>query len=258
MRLKTKAFTLAETLIALAIIGIVAALTIPALVQKYQERETISKLKKAYSVISNAYNLTIAENGTPDTWGLSTSQWNEAEDPDWVEPGDSYESRVQIIKKLSKYLKYNKIVLDRAQGEEESDYTIYLNDGTSLSGFFVDYFSHGSNSGPNGSNCTANYGTTKELKQGCANFVIDINGDKKPNKNGIDKFVFYITKNTIIPRGTRHEASWNFEKYCLNKGNNETYEKYRTVACAGWVLENENMDYLRCSDLSWDGKHKCD
>ena len=40
------AFTLAEVLITLAIIGVVAAVTIPSLVNKYQERVKITKLKK--------------------------------------------------------------------------------------------------------------------------------------------------------------------------------------------------------------------
>lgn len=41
-----KAFTLAEVLITLGIIGIVAAMTIPALIANYQERVIVSQLKK--------------------------------------------------------------------------------------------------------------------------------------------------------------------------------------------------------------------
>ena len=26
---------------------------------------------------------------------------------------------------------------------------------------------------------------------------------------------------------------------------------------AAWVILNENMDYLKCKDLSWNGKNKC-
>ena len=39
------AFTLAETLITLAVIGIVAAMTLPSLVGRYQEKVTVNKLK---------------------------------------------------------------------------------------------------------------------------------------------------------------------------------------------------------------------
>ncbi len=68
---KNTGFTLAETLITLAIIGVVAALTIPSVVQKYEESVTQNRLKTTYSTIYNAYNLLIAEKGTLDTWGLN-------------------------------------------------------------------------------------------------------------------------------------------------------------------------------------------
>ncbi len=63
-----KAFTLAEVLITLAIIGVVAALTIPIVVKNYQKTQTVTKLKKAYSIISQAYNNSQAENGMYQTW----------------------------------------------------------------------------------------------------------------------------------------------------------------------------------------------
>ena len=65
-----KAFTLAEVLITLGIIGVVAALTMPALIAKYKEKETIVRLKKAYSMMSQAYQLAINENGAPENWNL--------------------------------------------------------------------------------------------------------------------------------------------------------------------------------------------
>ena len=44
--MKHKAFTMAEVLITLGIIGIVAAMTLPALVAKYQKNVTSNRLKK--------------------------------------------------------------------------------------------------------------------------------------------------------------------------------------------------------------------
>ena len=56
---KTKsAFTLAEVLITLVIIGIVAALTIPTAINKYKDQELKSQFKKAYSVITQAIHKT--------------------------------------------------------------------------------------------------------------------------------------------------------------------------------------------------------
>ncbi len=67
------AFTLAEVLITLAIIGIVAALTIPTVVTNYQKTQTATRLKKAYAVISNATNLAIAQKGSAEGWTDSTT-----------------------------------------------------------------------------------------------------------------------------------------------------------------------------------------
>ena len=45
-----KGFTLAEVLITLGIIGVVSALTMPALVANYKKQEAVSKLKKSYTM----------------------------------------------------------------------------------------------------------------------------------------------------------------------------------------------------------------
>ncbi len=51
--MKFYAFTLAEVLITLGIIGIVAAMTLPTIIQKQQEKVLINQLKVANSTISN-------------------------------------------------------------------------------------------------------------------------------------------------------------------------------------------------------------
>ena len=64
-----KSFTLAETLITLAIIGIVASITIPTTIKKYNEKQTIFRLTSAYSILANAFNRMIFENGRINTYG---------------------------------------------------------------------------------------------------------------------------------------------------------------------------------------------
>ncbi len=59
------AFTLAEVLITLAIIGVVAALTIPAVVKNYQQTQLKAQFKKQYSVLINTINQVNLENGAP-------------------------------------------------------------------------------------------------------------------------------------------------------------------------------------------------
>lgn len=55
------AFTLAEVLITLGIIGIVAAMTLPALIQKNNSIALETAFKKSYSNLYNAYMMVIAE-----------------------------------------------------------------------------------------------------------------------------------------------------------------------------------------------------
>ena len=57
------AFTLAEVLITLGIIGVVAALTLPSLIQKYQDQVLENQLKKTYSTISQGVQKAMADDG---------------------------------------------------------------------------------------------------------------------------------------------------------------------------------------------------
>nr|QGT49798.1 hypothetical protein Melaina855_1850 [uncultured Candidatus Melainabacteria bacterium] len=59
------AFTLAEVLITLGIIGVVAALTIPGLITEHQKRATVTKLQRAISVINQAYRMSFDDVGEP-------------------------------------------------------------------------------------------------------------------------------------------------------------------------------------------------
>ena len=62
------AFTLAEVLITLGIIGVVAALTIPNVIANHQKRVTAKKVEKAYTELNQIISLAIAEHGDPSEW----------------------------------------------------------------------------------------------------------------------------------------------------------------------------------------------
>ena len=51
-----KAFTLAEVLITLGIIGVVAAMTLPSLINNIQSKQLEAGLKKQYSIISQVFD----------------------------------------------------------------------------------------------------------------------------------------------------------------------------------------------------------
>ena len=68
-----KAFTLAEVLITLSILGVVAALTIPALVNRNSDIAAQTKLKKAIAAYETMAAVYMAENETADLTGLTCS-----------------------------------------------------------------------------------------------------------------------------------------------------------------------------------------
>lgn len=72
-----KGFTLAEVLVTLGIIGVIAAMTLPVLVAKYQKVVFITKMKYTYTILSEAFLRAQEAHGAPSTWdwgvGLGTS-----------------------------------------------------------------------------------------------------------------------------------------------------------------------------------------
>ncbi len=76
---KKTAFTLAEVLITLGIIGVVAAMTIPTIIGNYKKQEITSKLKKFSSTMQNALNMATTEYGDISTWQNPTTQGDEEE-----------------------------------------------------------------------------------------------------------------------------------------------------------------------------------
>ena len=65
-------FTLAEVLITLAIIGVVAAMTIPTLVNKYQDRVLETQYKKGVSILANGITLLMAKEESPGNLSHTT------------------------------------------------------------------------------------------------------------------------------------------------------------------------------------------
>lgn len=68
-----KGFTLAEVLITLGVIGIVAALTIPSLISNHNKSVTAARLSKAYNTVSNAIRLSENDNGMMSDWPIGAN-----------------------------------------------------------------------------------------------------------------------------------------------------------------------------------------
>ena len=73
---KAFAFTLAETLIVMGIIGVVAALTIPNLNSSTADKEKVAKLQKIYSNLNDAVGRATAVYGPMEGWWTGTNESN--------------------------------------------------------------------------------------------------------------------------------------------------------------------------------------
>ncbi|PWL75379.1 hypothetical protein DBY21_07965 [Candidatus Gastranaerophilales bacterium] len=243
------AFTLAEVLITLGIIGIIAAMTLPSIIQRKQEKVTVNQLKKSYSLLQQVYERMVYEIGSdPRDWGMT----------------GMYEENSHIIM-ANKFVPYFKVIqncigkdasftkkhcVDDSRYAAPQNYaSVRVIDGTTL------IFRHWSGQ------CSFQYGKTKALKNVCGEIIVDLNGPKSPNMLGQDMFAFYLTNYGVIPVGMQGEAMHPLIKACnLSVGPWGTHIGsgfYNGFGCTAWVLFNENMDYLRCKDLDWGGKTKC-
>ena len=63
-----KGFTLAEVLITLGIIGVVAALTLPTVISHHNKKVVETRLAKFYSVMNQAIQRSIVDNDEPEYW----------------------------------------------------------------------------------------------------------------------------------------------------------------------------------------------
>lgn len=140
-----RAFTLAEVLITLGIIGVVAALTIPALIQNYKNHETEARLAKFYSVVNQAIAMAEVDYGDKIYW------YNE---------GNDKKKRVEWFKKY--FFPYMKIVkYEQLKGGTSGIMIYYLEDGsafTSVNGGNVNrdwlYYPYGQEKCPNHNSST--------------------------------------------------------------------------------------------------------
>ena len=220
--MKKFGFTLAEVLITLGIIGVVAALTMPTLLTKINEKIMVNKLKKFYSTMAQAIKLNEQENpGTfytidhmLDTFTIKT-----------ICTG----SDTSCAPKTYKY--YNGGNADwgvKDQQLEKANYAI-LADGS-----IIRYTPKVSTNGINSGQCDGVFGTSEALSTVCSEVSVDLNGNKLPNTLGKDVFYFYITSLGVVPFGdkasTQKDASF---KDCKSKG----------IGCAAYVLRFGTLDY---------------
>lgn len=241
---KPYGFTLAEVLIVLGIIGIIAEMTIPTLINTFQTQRDISKLKKAYSALSQAYIKAVQDNGTPDTWGFV----------------NMFDANTHMI--AANNFKTNLRLMADCTGMDSTNTQKNCTKNTNLGNMDTNPATYSYIVTSDGTlmsfriwapACDWNWG----VKNICGEVITFLN----PNANakmGKDTFTFYITKDSLVPTGAQIDTSFPFSSYCIwNKPGVDAGNFSYQYGCTAWVMYNENMDYLKCTGLNWDGPTKC-
>ena len=206
---KALAFTLAETLIVMGIIGVVAALTIPNLNSSTGDKEKVAKIKKIYQNLGDAFGRAQAVYGPYDEW--------EQLDSTSVAQTTRFGERMTEFMKVSKNCKMevNKGCLSSAKAKLMAGVESENLDGDNSAYKFI----------------TAD-GTSVYLNGGAVS--VDIDGPTKgPTQYGKDIFIFQIRDNDFVPY--RNVFSGYLADLSIGYG----------VTASGWVIDYENMDYLK-------------
>ncbi len=221
-----KGFTLAETLITLGIIGVVAAITIPGLIETYQKQATVNKLKKAISILNQAYKLSFDDVGEPDATIQSEMTSTEYFNTYWA-------PYIKVITMCSTY---------KVCGYTTP--TPWTNtNGNKNSWFVVEPRLRTTFMTPDGFVYIPLYQTWKnnagEEKKNLYDVIVDINNGELPNKLGRD--VFFLTRVTTDGGGIRclgyDKSDEEINQNCSKSGTGDyCAEKIRR---AGWKIQKD-------------------
>lgn len=191
-------FTLAEVLVTLGIIGVVAAMTMPTLLNNTGNQQFVAKLKKVNSVLGQATIRAVEDHGMIEDWGIKDGS---ADNLNRI--FDYYKPYFNIVQDCENdvtnpctadtqllSLAGNGIGWSNAIGMGSGVRSFVLSDGTAV---LMDAYSNKEDS--------SLFGVTRNKLSNFIIFLVDVNGDKKPNRLGRDVFIFLLTQEGIIPAG---------------------------------------------------------
>jgi type II secretory pathway pseudopilin PulG len=231
------AFTLAEVLIVILVLGFVAMLTIPTLIDKINDARTVTGLKKAYATLNIAYEQLVSDYDNSDVVAA-------------IKDNDS--SLVTALTSKLRVLKDCGVASAKATGCFPDTTYEYLENGiswinVSTNGDYdtillVDGMAYAIHH--ESTNCTANYSnptdTNSPLYYTCGYVWIDIDGPNKGKaKLGRDTFGFYITQRGVFPWGAY--SDYDFTSYGGLDAACKTNARGRD--CAAKVLKDDNVNY---------------
>lgn len=221
-----KAFTLAEVLITLGIIGVVAALTIPTLVNNYRKKQFETGLKKEYSVLLQALDMYKQDNETP------------------LKREDTDQSLAEFKNKIKPYLKilvdcgdyqsggYKGQCVRNGYYTQDKKYTYKTYSGNIANENLFDDGQIILNDGSHLLFENPGYGSYVYVS-------IDVNGyNKLPNKWGEDLFTFQLMNDgKLLPMGAEGTDYRNQNVYCSKTSSNV----FNGIACANRAIYDSSF-----------------
>lgn len=218
---KKFAFTLAEVLVTLGIIGVVAAMTIPNLISTYRKKQIEIQAKVTYSTIQQALRF-----ADYDDVGYSD-----------VADGSNQEMINWFNNFLGQHLKVEQLCVNKAPGCWHQIY--YLNGtkfgdkngtGGNILGFVTSKGARFVIDGYNPNNIRDMFGVN--MNTAAMVFIYDANGASKPNTVGKDVFIMVWTDKGLVPAG--HSKTQAQVRQNCKTGNGVWCLK--EVIDHGWVI----------------------
>lgn len=252
--MKKSGFTLAEVLITLGIIGIVAAMTLPALMQNYQKNVYVNGYKQAFSMLNTLTLKIMAEDGVDDMRNTSfyinafnnvdlSNKNTEFAKSDLDSSSQSYENYMK--KELGKYIKLS---VYTCQEKDTFCQPVYLGgnkDSADIQGRRLIKLANGMLMRFSLFESVVLNSKMKPSTR-CGWVMIDVNGVKSPNKVGRDNFTLWLgCDGKWYPQGGIVYAKWTYGDewqtsyaYWLNTTDcNPNVKSAQGHMCAARVIE---------------------
>ena len=212
------AFTLAEVLITLGIIGIVAAITIPQLVNNYKAKRLRTQFLKSYSTIQQAFKEMEADDVSTDPTTYNTLEYYKT------------------------FMNYLQAPMDCGIGDNKYLPCVYMRDSSSK-----DYKPYKSYDGKTNASMILFDDGQIALQDGTLllfeNYAprmrvfvsVDLKGyNNKPNRWGYDLFTFQLVDNQLKAMGDTGTTYTDLSTYC----NVNSQDEYNGIACAKKALSD--------------------
>lgn len=213
-----KGFTLAEVLITLGIIGVVAAMTLPSVVNKYQAKVLETGFKKSYANLQNAYIMTKANLGVSNLRAAyATVLNNDGVLPYKDEFMNEFKRNIKTIKTVKVYpfkTYAGRYVTSISHNSDLPQALNILPDGSSIGNI---------------------------LHAGLIEFWVDTNGPYKgPNRYGFDMFYFRVDDSSDKVKPVKQT-----KKYTEEELEDEIYPTFAGYPCS--ASSNQELNGIGCS-----------